>query len=112
MHPISLGLSTSEERNAGQFDKPGRELVLKARIRRFLGLGLRSTVMPVLAADPRRGIIADRKPRLSDPLVKSDRRAHFKRDAPVTAPVISDSCFRFLPKNSVIVSKGILSLRS
>src|SRR5215813_110539 len=88
LHVPSIGLienrKNSEQRHARQFGKPGRELVLKPGITRFPGRPVRSAVMPVAAADHRRGIIADRKPRLrAIPLleiVRRSRAAHLCRD--------------------------------
>ena len=79
-----LPLRTSEERHAGQFCELGREFILKAGIRHVPGRNLRSTMMPVAAADDSSGIIADRKPGLGEishlKIVWRSRAAHFRLD--------------------------------
>ena len=67
----------------GQLRKPGRELVLKTRIRDVFGRSLRSAAMPISAADRRRRIVAHRKPRLREmPLFQIVRRTRTTRFRP------------------------------
>ena len=74
----------SGKRHAGQFSELRHQLVLKARIRHFLRRGLRPAVMPVSAADRRRGIVAHGKPRLREisllEIVRRTRTAHLRRN--------------------------------
>ena len=68
---------------AAQFSELRHQLILEARIRHFLRRYLRPAVMPILAADRRRGIIASRKPRLGEiallKIVRRARASHLRR---------------------------------
>ena len=81
--PWRLGCE-SEERHARQFREFGRKLILKVGVGRCAGRGLRSAMVPVAAADGRRGFIAHCEPCLCQmallEIVWRSRTAHLRRD--------------------------------